>query len=82
MRVARFGHVCFVVLFCFVFLFLHLQEEDFADTGYQVNSSDPGAGAANTPNASAVEQLGALTAADFDRKPGAINDDTRLVNSS
>lgn len=73
---AHFGRVCF---FVFCFNVFYLQEEDFADTGYQVNPSDPGA--ASTPNASAVEQLGALTAADFDRKPGAINDDTRLASS-
>lgn len=62
-----------------VCVFFDTQEEDFADTGYQVNLSDPGGASART--ASAVEQLGALTAADFDRKPGAMNDDTRLANS-
>ena len=56
-------------------MFSRWQEEDFADTGYQVNPSDAGASA---PSASAVDQLGALTAADFDRKPGALNDDPRL----
>lgn len=64
------------VLFC---VFFYSQEEDFADTGYQINASDPGG--ASVPNASAVEQLGALTAADFDRKAVGVNDDTRFANS-
>lgn len=58
---------------CFVFP----QEEEFADTGYQIAPSDPGA--AGTALPTGVQQLGALTAEDFNRKAGALKDDVRCV---
>lgn len=50
------------------------QEEEFADTGYQTTLSDPAEG---TAFPSGVQQLGALTAEDFNRKSGAVKEDVR-----
>lgn len=62
-----------------LFLMLHVvspshvpQEEEFADTGYQITQTDPSARPVATASG-----LGALTAEDFNRKLGAIKDDTR-----
>ncbi|CAM9354378.1 unnamed protein product [Scytosiphon promiscuus] len=52
------------------------QEEDFADTGYQVAPSDTGPGPAHP---SGMQQLGALTAEDFNRKLGSANEDGRRL---
>ncbi|CAM9558885.1 unnamed protein product, partial [Hapterophycus canaliculatus] len=52
------------------------QEEDFADTGYQVAPSDTGPDPAIP---SGMQQLGALTAEDFNRKLGAANEDGRRL---
>lgn len=50
------------------------QEEEFADTGYQTTLPDPGEG---TAFPSSMQQLGALTAEDFNRKSGAVKEDGR-----
>lgn len=55
---------------------MFVQEEEFADTGYQVAPSDQGASSGGPAD---VKQLGALTAEDFYRKPGAAKDESRLV---
>lgn len=54
------------------------QEEDFADTGYQVTPSDTGSAPPAFP--SGMQQLGALTAEDFNRKLGTANEEGRWVN--
>lgn len=58
---------------------LFVQEEEFADTGYQVAPADQGASSGGPAD---VKQLGALTAEDFYRKPGAAKDESRLVLAS
>lgn len=58
---------------------LFLQEEEFADTGYQVTPSDQRASSGGPAD---VKQLGALTAEDFYLKPGAATDESRLVLAS
>lgn len=50
------------------------QEEEFADTGYQVAPADANSGG-NRPSA---PQLGALTFEDFRRKPEASSNENRL----
>lgn len=61
---------------CTVSIGLDLQEEDFADTGYQVTPTDAGPNSAVPPN---VQQLGPLTVEDFYRKPEASKDESRRV---
>lgn len=56
---------------------VYVQEEEFADTGYQIAPSDPGEGSAPP---SSLKQLGALTAEDFTRKLGGAKDDSRYVS--
>lgn len=53
---------------------LLMQEEEFADTGYQITPADAGAAAGARPS---VQQLGALTVEDFYWKPEASKDDNR-----
>lgn len=50
------------------------QEEEFADTGYQTTQPDPGE---STAFPSGMQQLGALTAEDFNRKSAAVKEDGR-----
>ena len=52
------------------------QEEDFADTGYQVTSTD----ASNETSAlTEMRQLGALTAEDFEGRPATSTADNMSV---
>eukprot|EP00752_Nemacystus_decipiens_P002212 g2103.t1 len=53
------------------------KEEEFADTGYQVAPSDPGSAGPALPTG--VQQFGALTAEDFNRKSGPLKEDARQL---
>ena len=66
-----------ILVLCWRYGFVYTQEEEFADTGYQIAPSDPGTASTTLPVG--VQQLGALTAEDFNRKSGALKEDARCV---